>query len=408
MVCRQLPVFNRHMKILLVNQFFWPDSAPTGQLLTDLAHHLRRCGHEVTVICGNSAYAEPDQSAKPDVRIIRVGSLPFGRSKAARVVSYLSFLLGLVVRLITLKKADLIVTLTTPPLLSPIGTILKGLWGARHYIWEMDVYPDVAVDLNVLSSRSWVVRILGSIIDYSRRRADGIIALGECMRQRLIAHGIPADKIAVAENWADGRLFYSAAESSGDSFTVLYSGNLGLAHDIDTIHAAMKRLKDNSRFHFIFSGGGPRRRALEQACDGARNVSFLPYRSRDELARGFSSADVGLVTQNAACLGSIVPSKVYGLMAAGRPFIFVGPIAATPSRIIERFQCGWRVDCGDSESLVELLQKLANSPEMVWVAGRRARQAFLDNYDVHHGVSRICAILEISGPVETFLVSSGS
>ncbi len=391
------------MRILLLNQFFWPDLAATSQLLTDLAAHLADEGHRVTVICARSSYAGADSTQAPKVDIIRVSDLPFSRGSASRLLSYFSFLSAALWHSCRIERPELVVTLTTPPLLSVVGLLLKRFRGARHFIWEMDLYPDLAVDLKVLRADSWIIRFVGAIADYCRDQSDGIIALGSCMRRRLVARGVHPNKIEIAENWANGKLIYPAAQLSPDRFSVLYPGNLGLAHDVETVSAVMNRLKADERFRFTYVGGGPRLKDLQSFCEaqGIRTASFLPYCSRDLLTQLLGTANIGLVTQNPSCLGSLVPSKVYSLLAAGLPVLFVGPRSATPSQILERFQCGWQIDCGNADGMTSLLHTLAANPELARKAGYRAREAFLTHYDAPAGVSRICKILGIP---ETSLV----
>src|ERR1700744_4255525 len=127
------------MKILLLNQFFWPDSAATSQLLTDLARGLEKNGHQVYAVCAEGAYAIKDLSDPPPVKIHRVKTVPFVRGPLGRVLSYASFFLNAVFRGLTLPKPDLVITLTTPPLLSLVGSLIKIFRGSRHFIWEMDV-----------------------------------------------------------------------------------------------------------------------------------------------------------------------------------------------------------------------------------------------------------------------------
>jgi colanic acid biosynthesis glycosyl transferase WcaI len=390
------------VRILLINQFFWPDSAATSQFLTDLARELAAQNHEVHVVCAASAYAEPDGSDMPSVRIHSIATLPFARGLVSRALSYVSFLGAATWKAATMARPELIITLTTPPLLPMAGTIVKLLRGSRHCIWEMDVYPDVALDLDYLSRGRSIVRLAGVMADFSRLRADCVIALGDCMRQRLLARGVPDDRIRIAENWADGTLIRPSPFREDGKLTVLYSGNLGLAHDIETISRAMLALKQDPGLAFIFAGGGPKREALERWCKESQisNAAFRPYSSRARLGESLGEGDIGLVTLRTACVGSVVPSKVYGLMAAGRPILFVGPPEATPARIIQRFQCGWRIDCGDDRALVQLLRALAARRSAVRDAGRRARLAFESHYDLPAGVRRICEIVGAVTPPE--------
>lgn len=387
------------MKVLLINQSFWPDVAATGQLLTDVARHLSTLGHEVTVICSRNMYgSDPAGEEAPDVRIIRVPGPPFARSVIGRGLSYICFFLGALWKAFCLRKTDLVVTLTTPPLLSLTGTLLKKTSGAKHYIWEMDLFPDALVSLKALRAESLMTRLLGVAADYSRKQSDGIIALGECMQERLTSRGISPRHVYIAENWADGRQIRPVPRQRGPVLNLLYSGNLGLSHDIETISSAMLLLRDDPRFHFTFAGGGARRSELQAFCEQQRltNVSFMPYSAREDVSTSLSAGDIGVVTERPECLGTVVPSKVYGLMAAGRPILFIGPRKATPSRIVRDYQCGWHVDCGQVRDLTELLDCLYKDREAIEEFGARGRAAFLEHYDLHHGLNRISRVLGLS------------
>jgi glycosyltransferase involved in cell wall biosynthesis len=291
-----------------------------------------------------------------------------------------------------------VVTMTTPPLLSAIGECLQRFRGSRHFIWEMDLFPDALVSLNAMREGGWADRFLGTIADHCRRRADAVIALGPCMETRLLRRGIPAERIHIADNWADGEEIRPLPPRDGADLHILYSGNLGLSHDIETIAAAMEKLDGDSRFRFSFAGGGARREELEARCrsKAAGNVNFLPYAKRKDVSASLGSCDIGLVTLKPECSGTVVPSKVYGLMAAGRPILFIGPPDASAARLVERHACGWRVDSGDTGALVELLYRLERDRSAVHSAGVRARDAFENHYDIAIGVARVSAILGLT------------
>jgi colanic acid biosynthesis glycosyl transferase WcaI len=389
------------MRILVLNQFFWPDSSATSQLLTDLARQLSDEGHEVHVVCADGSYALTEIHNAPRAIVHRVKAVPFVRRKMGRMLSYASFYLMSALRSLTLPKPDLVLTLTTPPLLSLLGTLMKFLRGSRYFIWEMDVYPDVAVSLGYFKPDGAAERISGTVADFSRRHADGIIALGECMKDLLVARGIDPAKIWVADNWADGSSITPLPRPGNpEKLVLLYSGNLGLAHDLDTITGAMLNLRLDDTFQFLFVGSGGRRKELEEFCfiHDIHSVEFRPYVQRSDLSQSLSAGDIGLVTQRDSCCGSVVPSKIYGLLAAGRPILFVGPRQATPARIIRKFACGWQIDCGDVEGLTDLLQHLANNSQEVKTAAKQARQALVEHYDLPLGVARI---VEILGAVPT-------
>jgi glycosyltransferase involved in cell wall biosynthesis len=382
------------MRILLLNQFFHPDTAPTSQLLTDLARELAFLGHEITVICGSSDYAQQNAGAPPPVTILRSKPLPFSHSLLGRIASYATFLAASTALSLRGPAPDVIVTLTTPPLLSLIGRLVNRVRGSQHFIWEMDLYPDVAIDLQVLRAKSLFTKFIGLLADHPRRHAEGIIALGDDMRERLSARGIAPDKIQVVHNWADRSEIHSHPFSAFP-LTVLYSGNLGLAHDVATIQRAMLALANEPGIRFIFAGGGPQKDSLRTYCESHNlaQVEFRPYCERSQLSRSLAEGHLGLVTQKPPTVGAIVPSKVYGIMAAGRPLLYIGSRCATPARIIERFNCGWHVDAGDSESLIRLLNRLAYQPDELRAAGERARRAFLEYFERRLGVARIVAIL---------------
>jgi glycosyltransferase involved in cell wall biosynthesis len=190
------------------------------------------------------------------------------------------------------------------------------------------------------------------------------------------------------------------------SLQIVYSGNLGLAHDVGTMIAAMRDLRNDARFRFTFIGGGARRAELSAFTESESIpfVELLPYVPRADLGSSLGMGNIGLVTQREDCCGSVVPSKVYGLLAAGRPILFIGPAAATPARIIQKHKCGWHVSIGEADAVVQLLRHLADHPEEVIEAGSNARTALEQNFDRPLGTARI--IHQLVGDVPGVLPSS--
>jgi glycosyltransferase involved in cell wall biosynthesis len=319
----------------------------------------------------------------------------------ARALSYATFLAGSIWNELRIARHDVIITMTTPPMLSIGGAILRALRGTRHYIWEMDLFPDAFVSLGALPEHGWITRALGWVADLCRRHSDGIIALGPCMRKRLIARGIPKRLVHVAENWADGSAISPVPCERSERLKIFYSGNFGLSHDLETIAAVMRHFRNDSRFAFTFAGGGVNREKLERICraENIGNADFIPYCGRGQMGDHLAQAHVGLVTERPACIGTVVPSKVYGLMAAGKPILFVGPRLATPALLIRRFGCGWHVEAGATEELIALLERLSADWELIRLSGLRAREAFDRHYDLSIGVARVAAALGLGGPV---------
>jgi glycosyltransferase involved in cell wall biosynthesis len=215
------------------------------------------------------------------------------------------------------------------------------------------------------------------------------------MRERLIDRGIRPERIHVAENWADGNQIRPSPIPDKNPLTIVYSGTLALSHDVETIVSAMELLKDDPRFRFVFIGGGTARSKLEERsrAAGLTSTVFLPYRNRQDVGASLASGHIGLVTMKDQCVGTVVPSKVYGIMAARRPVLFIGPSCSSPAALVEKHRCGWQIDCGDVSGLIRLLEKLFVSRGLIQAAGGRAREAFERHYDVIQGVARISRIL---------------
>lgn len=391
------------MRILLLNQFFWPDAAPTAALAADVVRELAARGHHVTVLCSGESYldAGPSQPAPP-AEILRVGSARYSRRAAGRLLSWTSFLLAAAWRSLRLAPPDLVLAMTTPPGLALVGLLLKRRYGSRLWIWEMDLYPEVAAATGTLDAASPLYRSAHRILSGIRREADGIFALGECMRERLVAAGVDPARIVVAPNWADGTEIRPRPLPSLPPLRVLYSGNLGLAHETETILEVMRRLAGRTDIEFRFAGDGARRGALEQQCRraGIERAVFEPYCEASRLPDRLAGCHLGLVTLQASCAGTVVPSKLYSLLAAGRPVLFIGPRQSAAAQLVERHECGWVVQPGETPAVVALLGALLARPGRIFEAGARARRALEEHYDVRHGVARVVAALE-RGSAET-------
>lgn len=395
-------------RVIVISQFFGPDQSAVGQFLADVANGAAEAGHDVLVICGADDYAaeafaargsirrensesDADQlSGRGSIHVARVRTATFSQSKPKKLLSYATFYAGAVWRALRVAKPDVVVTLTAPPGLAWIGWLVKQIRGCRHVAWEMDLYPDIAIALKVP-----VARWTSMMLDFPRRRADAVIAPGDCMKIRLLQHRISEDRIVVAENWADGRTILPLPFPPPRPLRILYSGNLGLAHDVATIRAVMVHLANHPDFQFVFAGGGLARKELIDFCHerGIENTSFPSYVRLQDLGASLAECHVGLVTQKLSTLGAVVPSKTYGLMAAGRPVLFIGPPEATPALLIRRFECGWHFDCGDDAEVSAFLLRLLDDPEELVRKGRNGHEAFIAGYDRPAGVARVIRAL---------------
>ena len=391
-------------RLLFVNQYYWPDHASTAQHLTDLATHLAAQGHEVHVLCSRGGYKPgserpPTTETSRGVQIHRVGATAFGRKTTLhRLADYLSFYGRAGVAALFLPRCDAVVTLTTPPIIGLIGTILRRLKGSRHLFWSMDLHPDASIALGRMSPRNPVVRGLAWISDAVYRQADQVVVLGSYMADRIAAKRVPRDRIVTIPVWSRRDEIYPvprdghplrASLGLADKFVVMYSGNLGLAHSFTEVIAAARRLHHRPEIVFLFVGGGPRLREVQAARDddGLTNIRLLDYFPRDQLHASLSVADVHLITMRGEMTGIVVPGKLYGAMASGRPTIFVGPTHSESADTVRQAGCGFQVPLDDPIRLAQAIERLVANPALGAELGRRGRDAFL----AHHERDGCCA-----------------
>ncbi|HUS63773.1 MAG TPA: glycosyltransferase family 4 protein [Kofleriaceae bacterium] len=392
----------RGMKVMLLNQYYHPDIAATAQLAADLGEDLARRGHEVTAIASARPYSgsgwRPLTARQGGVRILRVPATALGRAtNAGRAIDYATFLGGMLAPALARPRPDVVVALSTPPLVAAMGLLLKRLRGVRLVYWVMDLYPEVALELGALRPGSRATRALARLARTLVDRADAIVALDDAMRDRLIDSGAAREKIAVIDNWVDGDEIRPApCEDNalrrelglGARFTVAYSGNMGLGHDFDTLTAAMARLRDRD-MHWLFIGEGPRRASLEAAVR-ALGVShtFLGYRARAELPVSLTAAHASIVTLDAGLGGLLAPSKLYGILAAGVPVVYVGPPTGRTVDVIRSHGVGVESRNGDATGLAAAIRSLHLDPGARAEMGRRARDLFESRFTRAQALAR--------------------
>jgi colanic acid biosynthesis glycosyl transferase WcaI len=369
--------------LLFLNRVYPPQSGATGQLLADLSESLSAAGWDPAVLASRTEPALAAQERRNAVAILRASGLSLSRSSVfKRMLSYLSLYPAFLFRALRAPRSAVLVTLTDPPLLLLLGPLLVWIKRCRAIHWAQDLYPEVAEELGVLSPNSLPARILRWASTWALRRHDLIVAVGSCMKTRLMARGIPSERIVVIPNWnlssaevpAAGTLDESSSEDSGfreeqgwaDRFVVMYSGNFGLAHPFEAIVDAAKRLDSaGSRALFVFVGEGAGLSGVKQALQGATNVRWLPYQPIERLGASLRAADVHLASMHERTLGLVVPSKVYGIVAAQRPCVFLGPAQSEVAKLISENGCGVVLPSGDGPGLAGVIGELANDPVRV-------------------------------------------
>ena len=366
------------MKILLLNQVFYPDVAATAQYLSELAAALAGQGHEVTVVCARRAYEHPEKiyparETWRGVKIFRVYSTRLGkRAKWHRAVDFASFIFSSCARLLFLPRHDVVVALTTPPLISFIGAWRAKLWRAKFCYWVMDMNPDEAIAAGWLRADSFAAKILERMSRFSFRRASWIIALDRFMRDRIIAKGIAPEKIAVLPPWsqdqdvrfdAAGREQFRREHGLTDKFVVMYSGNHSPVHPLDTLMRAAEILQSDTSIVFCFVGGGSEFKRVQcWAETGKRtNVLCLPYQPLTQLSASLSAADAHVVVMGEAMLGLVHPCKIYNMLAVAAPVIYIGPQPSHVTEILDRPDTNhpWcSVRQGEGDRLAERIRQL--------------------------------------------------
>lgn len=399
------------MKLIFINRYFHPDHSATSQLLSDLAFELASRGREVHVITGGQLYTDP-RAGLPSreqihgVHVHRVQTSRFGRARLwGRMLDYLTFYIGATWRLLrTIQTGDVVVAKTDPPMLSVCAGWAVALKRGVLVNWIQDLFPEVAVAMGVHGLR-WAAPVLRRLRNGSLKRAQCDVVLGEIMAQRLRDEGIPDDRIAIIENWADGDRIRPVPKDDNPllrewqlegKFVVGYSGNMGRAHEFATIIEAAECLRSAEGIVFLFIGDGNARRWLEAevARRGLANVRFRPYQSADRLMWSLSVPDVHLISLQPALEGLIVPSKFYGAAAAGRPVLYIGDPEGELGRILQREECGWRVRIGKGDGLARRILALTHNRREVEEAGLRARLAFDRLYSRARAMQRWVAVLE--------------
>jgi colanic acid biosynthesis glycosyl transferase WcaI len=400
------------MRIIILNQFFYPDHSATSQLMTDLAESLVERGIGVTVIAGRGRYDGGQKLAAAEdyrgVRIERAWATSFGkRTTGRRLADYLSFYVGATWTLLRRPRHDVVMALTTPPLIGLVALLVARLRRMRFVALVQDLYPDIAVALGQLRADSRLTRVLEWFNRLVLRNADRIIVLGECMRERVVAKvGAAGEgRVDVIHNWADGAVIEPPGDAENpfriehdlrDEFLVMFSGNWGLVNEFQTVLGAARILRDRRDIGFLFIGDGVRAKEIQEFCraNELANVRLLPYQPRERLRYSLAAADVALITLAEGLAGLCVPSKTYGVMAAGRPILFVGDQSSEIARIITEGRCGDSVSAGQSQELASLLSNWSKDKAALSEMGDRARAVFDSRFDRSHAVGAYVRTLE--------------
>jgi glycosyltransferase involved in cell wall biosynthesis len=377
------------MHILLLNEYYPPDTSATAKMAAQVAETLAQRQH-VTVVAGRPSY-DPDarypyallrRDIRNKVSVECVGSTAFPRHQMPRrVANYLSYLALAIPRALALCP-DVILAMTDPPIAGIAGAFIARLAG-RPFVYNIrDLYPDMAVGGDIVSASKWVAR-WEALHRRALKQAARVIVLGDDMRDRILAKGVAPERVVVVRDGTATTLAPAQMPERSDPivqeirhgfpFVVLHAGNLGFYGAWDTLLAAAKILS-NENTGFVFIGDGANRAALESSARDLPNVKFAPFRPVEQVAHVMMAGDLHIVTVKRGLEGVVVPSKLYSTLAAGRPILVVAPPDSDAARIVVESGCGVAADPDDPGAVAVAIKELRAQPARLAEMGRRARE----------------------------------
>jgi glycosyltransferase involved in cell wall biosynthesis len=387
------------MKVFFINRYFDPDQSATSRMTSSLAFALASAGWTVHVITGRQLYNNPKANlpaldTTKGVIIHRVLAFRFGRTQLlGRLFDYLSFYISASWHLWRLAgRGDVVIAGTDPPLFSVCAASVGRLTGLRLINWLQDLFPEVASALQVKGCGRWLGHGLSALRDISLKCADANVVCGGGMASYLSRRGISEERIWIRHNWSDGTKVRPVAPDENrlrrewhllGKFVVGYSGNMGRAHDFTTILAAAAALEHCADIVFLLVGDGQHRRWIEQQIrtQGLSNVVLKPFQPETRLAESLSIPEVHLISLRPELEGFVVPSKFYGVLAAGRGVLFIGDPAGEMGQLVDAGSCGATITEGDQKSLCDWILQLQRAPETCAAWGRNARALFEAQFD---------------------------
>jgi colanic acid biosynthesis glycosyl transferase WcaI len=380
------------VKLVVVTPHFSPDTAPTGAIVTRIVEELAHRGHEIEVITALPWYRdhkiEPGFEGKltrredtPWGRIVRVHPFPTSdkRDLLRRAAAFggFSVLAGAVG--MRGEKVDGVLALSPPLTLGVDGWAIAKARGGSFVFNIQDVYPDVAVELGMLTNRS-VIRVAHGLERFCYKRADAVTVLSDDLKNNLSKKVAP-DKIHVIPNFVDTESIRPSEKENAyrrefgleGKTVVMYAGNVGLSQSLELVLEAAVALSYEPDLVFVFNGQGAARGDLEQKARGLGNVRFVDAQPFDRLPEVLAAADIHLVPLKKGLAAASVPSKTYSILAAGRPLIASVDAGSEITRLIERSGAGLSVPPEDGEALTKAIRRLLDSPDEAATMGAAGR-----------------------------------
>ncbi|MBI4335556.1 MAG: glycosyltransferase family 4 protein [Candidatus Omnitrophica bacterium] len=401
-------------RILIFNRSFWPDMEATGQFITELSRRLAE-RYEVTVITGRSYYVKKDyfgigrlykRETYDGIEIFRIRHTRFWKKNLnGRIANWVTFsALALIAGL--RKNADIIIVCTDPPFLGIIGMAIGRIKGTPFIYNCRDLFPDVAWGIGRIKKTN----LLGRAFDYINKKALGraarVICLGASMEKRIRQKDIPRIRIKRIPDWVDTCAVKPIPKDKNPlvkkfgldgQFVIMHSGNIGLTQEFDSILKAAAMLKGSCPFSLVFIGEGAGKRCLKEKAESrglSDHVFFFPYQPFDMLSYSLSLADLHVVAMKKGMAGAVVPSKVYGIMAAARPYLAVTDIDSEPADMAQRLGCGLWADPDKADKIAEAIRWAAGHPDQLRTMGMAARKTAVEEFDKNIIIQKWFAVLD--------------
>jgi colanic acid biosynthesis glycosyl transferase WcaI len=375
----------RKPRLLVFNQYYWPGIEATAQLLTELCEALVH-EIEVTVVTGvlHGHEDEPRRAVHNGVTVVRVPSTSFERSKIlARASNYLTYLSSALLHGLRGTRPDVVLCMTDPPVVADIALVVARRYRAPLVVISQDVFPEIAVQLKRLEN-PLLMGVLRALVSVYLRRADRIVAIGDTMRRRLEAKGARPDRVHVIPNWVDTTRLtplgkdtpWSTEWGFRDRFVVMHSGNVGHAQDLDSFVRAATFLRDLDNLLITIIGTGARKAELVALAERLQvdHVRFFYYQGRSVLAQSLSAADVHVVGLAPGLAGYVVPSRLYGILAVGRPVIAATDAESETAQVVQSVGCGIVVPPGRPELVARAIRDAHDGVYDLDAMGARGRE----------------------------------
>ena len=391
-------------QITIITQYFYPSHAATAQLMTDLAKGLSQKGYQINIFTGTQAKDTTHELSNQAIINRAFSPIAASTSILSKIISSIFFLLGAFKYVIfLLPRTTSLLIASNPPYAGILGTIFKIVRGGKYYFLLQDIFPESAVMSGIIQQNSFSVIFFKKIIYLTYKYADNIIVLSTSM-QCFLENKYPElkEKIKVIENWAvediiscDKQANDFAQQYNLDKvFTVLYSGNLGRLHDIETIAEAANILK-NAPIQFVFIGDGAKTKVLKQAIQSnkLKNILLLSYQPREILHLSLTACDLSLVSLIPGAESIVAPSKLYGMLAAGRGIIAISSANSYIDQLLTNSGCGINTPPNNPQYLANLINELASDSIKVKLMGEKARQVYESKYTFKRALAEYEKIL---------------